>query len=57
MFDNKQVIGSTSSTSQNLNIEQILTVQLFEDWSNALKLGSKRGMIKVLLALLMIRET
>ena len=27
----KQVIGSTSSTSQNPHVNQILTMQLFED--------------------------
>ena len=37
----KQVIGTTSSTSQNPHINQILIMQLFEDWSNAIKLGSK----------------
>ena len=37
----KQVIGATSSTSQP-TIIQILTMQLFEDGSNAIKLGSKR---------------
>ena len=37
----KQVIGTTSSTSQNPHIKQILTMHLFEGWSNAIKLGSK----------------
>ena len=41
MFDNKQVIGSTSSTSQNPHINHILIMQLFEDQSNVIKLGSK----------------
>ena len=38
----KQVIGTTASTSQNPQFNQILTMQLFEDWSNTIKLGSKK---------------
>ena len=40
MIINK-IIGTTSSASQNPHINQILTMQLFEDRSNAIKLGSK----------------
>ena len=47
----KRVIGSTSSsTSQNPQVNQILIMQLFEDWSNAIKLGSKEVWSKFELA-------
>ena len=40
-LNRKQVIGTTSTTSQFPQFNQILIMQLFEDEANAIKLGMK----------------
>ena len=53
----EQVIGTTSTTSQYPQFNLILIIQCLRNRSNAIKTRYGRYMIKVLPALLMIRET